>query len=259
MGEHTGVRTADGELVWHTSIWPFLASFSLLLILPFPFMLHFVYNRTSMAAIVLAAGVVVAILTAAGWVRDGLEDVHGYGQGHSVWAMPLFIMAEALIFVGFLAGYWMLRFSAYSWPPEGTPIKEYATPVFMTILLASSSVTAHLAERQLEPERESRPGFIFWLCVTMILGTVFMGLTAYEWSGLFHEGFNLTTNVYSTAFYSITGLHASHVFAGLAIFVCLLIPAIRGKVNIPFVKAASMYWHFVDIVWLFVVTQVYFW
>lgn len=259
MSEHPGAGAVDGELVWHTSVWPFLASLALLLALPLPFMLHFVYGKSVLAAVVLAAGVVLIILTAAGWVADGLEDVHGYGAGHSVWAMPLFIMAEALIFVGFLAGYWMLRFSASTWPPAGTPAKEYAVPVFMTILLVSSSVTTHLAERQLEPERESRPGFIFWLCVTMILGAVFMGLTVYEWSNLFHEGFKLGTNVYSTVFYSITGLHASHVFAGLGIFVCLLIPAIRGKVNIPFVKAASMYWHFVDIVWLFVVTQVYFW
>lgn len=259
MSEHSSGHTVDGELTWHTSIWPCLVSFGLLLALPLPFMLHFVYGRSTIAAVVFLAGAVLVILSAAGWVKEGLEDKHGYGAGHSVWAMPLFILAEAMIFVGFLAGYWMLRFSAASWPPAGTPDKEYLTPIFMTILLVSSSVTMHLAERHLEPEKESRPDFIFWLCVTMVLGTVFMGLTVYEWSSLLHEGFNLSTNVYSTVFYSITGLHASHVFAGLGIFVCLLIPALCGKVNIPFVKAASMYWHFVDIVWLFVVTQVYFW
>ncbi|OGQ51563.1 MAG: hypothetical protein A3J24_00765 [Deltaproteobacteria bacterium RIFCSPLOWO2_02_FULL_53_8] len=259
MSEHLGGHTEGGELVWHTSVWPALASFGLLLLLPLPFMLHFVYSRPLTAAVVLLAGVVLVILSVAGWVKEGLEDVHGYGAGHSVWAMPLFIVAEAMIFVGFLAAYWILRFSAASWPPAGTPVKEYFVPVFMTFLLVSSSVTIHFAEKNLELERESMPDFIFWLCATIILGAVFSGLTVYEWSSLFHEGFNLGTNVYSTAFYSITGLHASHVFAGLGIFVCILIPALRGKVNIPFVKAASMYWHFVDLVWLFVVTQVYFW
>lgn len=259
MSEHSSATSIDAAPSWHTSQWPLLASVGVLLLLPLPFMLHFVYGKSVLAVIVLVAGALLAGYSVAGWVREGLEDAHGYGVGHVVWAMPLFILSEALIFLGFFAAYWMLRFSASSWPPAGTPAKEYTIPVIMTILLVASSVTAHLAESRLEPEREDRGGFLTWLSVTMILGAVFFGLTIYEWTDLFHEGFNLSTNIYSTAFYSITGLHATHVLVGLGVFLCILLPAVRGKVNLPFVKAASMYWHFVDLVWLFVVTQVYFW
>ena len=73
------------------------------------------------------------------------------------------------------------------------------------------------------------------------------------------EGFVGGTNAKGTVFYSITGFHASHVFVGLAIFFCILFPALGGKISKPFVQAGSIYWHFVDIVWFFVVSQVYFW
>ena len=101
-------------------------------------------------------------------------------------------------------------------------------------------------------------GFFTWLIATIILGIVFMGLTINEYSHLMAEGFNFKTNIFSTVYYSITGFHFSHVFVGVGLFVCILIPR-SWEMSKSFVKAASMYWHFVDIIWFFVVTQVYFW
>jgi cytochrome c oxidase subunit 3 len=173
--------------------------------------------------------------------------------------MPLFIVAEALFFAGFLVAYWVLRLTAKSWPPAGTPHLEYVIPVIMTIILIASSVTIHFAERCLEKEVADKNGFHTWLIVTLILGAVFVALSVYEWSALISAGFGASTNVYSTAFYSITGLHASHVIVGLGLFISILLPSLNGKVSAPLVKSASIYWHFVDIVWLFVVSQVYFW
>jgi len=244
---------------WHTSYWPLVVSVGVLFLVPLSFMSWAVYKSAAMTFISLGIGVPLTFIAIAGWVKEGIEDKYGYGAGHSVWAMPLFIAAEALIFVGFFAAYWALRLGAANWPPAGTPEKGFTIPIIMTIILVASSVTIHLAESQIEREEPDRGSFILWLVVTMALGAVFLGMTVFEWNTLFHEGFNLSTNIYSTAFYSITGFHASHVLVGLGIFLCVLIPAIGGKVNHSFVKAASMYWHFVDVVWFFVVSQVYFW
>jgi cytochrome c oxidase subunit 3 len=74
-----------------------------------------------------------------------------------------------------------------------------------------------------------------------------------------HEGFNIGTNVQSTIFFCITGLHGSHVVVGLAIFIAGLFPALRGNLDEGFARTAGLYWHFVDIIWFFVVSQVYYW
>ena len=93
----------------------------------------------------------------------------------------------------------------------------------------------------------------------MLLGLTFLMMSAYEWNHLFHQGFTISTNIYSTSFFAITGLHGSHVFVGLGIFLAMLIPAMAGTINPVFVKTGSLYWHFVDIIWFFVVSQLYFW
>ncbi|OAD22403.1 Cytochrome c oxidase aa3, subunit III, partial [Candidatus Thiomargarita nelsonii] len=92
-----------------------------------------------------------------------------------------------------------------------------------------------------------------------LLGLSFLGMSVYEWTHLFHEGFTFDTNVFSTSFFSITGFHGAHVVVGLSIFIAMFVPALMGKVNKGFVKSGSLYWHFVDIIWFFVVSQVYYW
>ena len=100
---------------------------------------------------------------------------------------------------------------------------------------------------------------IGWLVVTIILGAVFVGFSVNEWSHLMAEGFTFSTNIYSSSFFSITGFHMSHVLVGLGMFICILLPALGGKTNKTFIKSAGVYWHFVDIIWFFVLSQVYFW
>lgn len=251
--EHAGAH----ELAWHTSVWPLLMSVGILFLAPLAFAFYFVYQNPLLAAISLGIGAPLTIISIAGWVKEGFEDEHHYSEGHSIWAMPIFILAEALLFVGFFAAYWVLRLTQPSWPPQGTPEMPLLIPIIMTIVLVSSSVTIHFAEKRLE--EDDRSGFTTWLIITIALGALFLGFTGFEWNELWHEGFTPKTNVYSTAFFSLTGFHGSHVLVGLAIFLCALIPALAGKISKPYVTAASMYWHFVDIVWFFVVSQVYFW
>ncbi len=246
---------------WHTSYWPMILSVGILFLLPLSFAFYFVYKMSLMAIVSLGIGAPLTILAITGWVKEGLEDAHHYSEGHSVWGMPVFIVAEATLFMAFFAAYWALRLSQPGWPPPGTPEMPLVIPVIMTIILVSSSLTIHLAEKELKEGRGEN--FLRWLGVTLVLGVLFLGFTGFEWTKLWHEGFTTSTNVYSTAFYSITGFHASHVLVGVGIFIAILFATLAGKTETrpfrPFVTAASIYWHFVDVVWIFVVSQIYFW
>jgi cytochrome c oxidase subunit 3 len=239
---------------WETSPWPFFLGLGILLALPFAFSLYFVYQKPLAAVLALGIGVPLVVASTVGWVN---EAIAGHGEGLSVPAMPWFILAEALIFVGFFAAYWFMRLSAAAWPPAGSVPMPKLIPAVMTVLLVSSSFTFHGAEAA--HERGRRRSFLAWLGLTMALGAGFVALSAYEWSDLIRQGFRFGTNAFSTSFYSITGFHAAHVAVGLGIFLAILLPALRARTNAAFVKAGGIYWHFVDIVWLFVVSQVYFW
>ena len=239
---------------WETSPWPLVISVGILLALPLAFSFRFVYEQPLVAVLMLGIGTPLIVAGIVGWVREGLGDE---ALGLSPAAMPWFILAEALIFLSFFATYWVMRLTAPEWPPAGTVDLPRVLPLVMTAILVSSSFTIHVAEARLAAS--DRGGFLRWLLVTIALGVAFVGLSAAEWRELMHEGFTFSTNAYSTAFFSITGFHAAHVVVGLGIFVALLLPALRGRLNEPFTRSASLYWHFVDIVWLFVVSQVYFW
>ncbi|MEK6791444.1 MAG: heme-copper oxidase subunit III [Deltaproteobacteria bacterium] len=254
---HSGA--AAGHHEWEVSYWPLLLSVSVLFVLPFPFSLYFVYKNALLAVLALGIGVPLLVVSLVGWVSEALKGrtVTSAEQGLGTGALPWFIVAEAFIFVGFFAAYWATRLMAPAWPPAGTPHISMTIPIIMTIILVASSVTIHFAEEKLEHNNTS--GFITWLIVTIVLGAVFFLISAYEWSHLMGEGFTFGTNIYGSSFFSITGFHASHVLVGLCAFVAVLIPALRGTVSKNFVKSASVYWHFVDIVWFFVVSQVYFW
>jgi cytochrome c oxidase subunit III len=237
---------------WEWSVWPFVASFGILA-LTLAFSLHFVYHSSFAAVITLGIGLVLVIAGVAGWTSEAM----GHGEGLSYGAMGWFILAEAMIFLSLFAAYWFTRLESGSWPPANTPEISKIMPLVMTVLLVSSSFTIHHAEALLHAGNAA--GFRTWLIVTIVLGATFLGMSMFEWSHLMHEGFNIGTNVYSTSFFSITGLHASHVIVGLSIFLAGLPSALKGAASLGFWRTAGLYWHFVDIIWFFVVSQVYFW
>jgi cytochrome c oxidase subunit 3 len=239
---------------WETSVWPLVLSLGILFAVPLAFTLHFVYQQTLPAVLALGTGVPLIVAAVTGWANEALT---GQGEGFGVPAMGWFILAEALIFVSFFAAYWFMRLTAPAWPPAGSVPMPKLVPAVMTVLLVSSSFTFHAAEARLD--RGARRAFIAWLALTAALGTAFVALSAYEWRELMAAGFRVNTNSFGTAFYSLTGFHAAHVVVGLGIFAAILVAALGGRVNAVFVKAGGLYWHFVDIVWLFVVSQVYFW
>ena len=252
MSEHVAAHEPE----WDVSAWPLVISVGILFLVPFAFAFNFVYYNSLASVICLGIGVPLIILGIAGWISEGIGGGHG-PAGLSTPAMGWFILAEAMIFVSFFASYWFMRLSAPSWPPEGSIDLPVLMPLIMTVILVSSSFTIHIAEVKLE--HNDRRGFVIWLLITMFLGAIFLGMSVNEWTHLFHEGFAFWTNAYSTSFFTITGFHGAHVIVGLGIFIAILVPALMGKVNEAFVKTGSLYWHFVDIIWFFVVSQVYYW
>lgn len=238
---------------WDTSIWPFVISFGILFALPLAFSFHFVYHKPFAAVMMLGLGVPMILAGIAGWVSEAM----GKGEGLSYGAMGWFILAEAMIFVSFFALYWFLRLAEPDWPPAGSVELPRVMPLVMTAVLVASSLTIHYAEHLLH--LGDAGGFRNWLLLTIVLGLCFLGMSAYEWNHLMHEGFNIGTNVFGTFFFTITGFHGAHVIVGLAIFLAGLPAALGGRASPGFMRTAGLYWHFVDIIWFFVVSQIYYW
>ena len=171
-------------------------------------------------------------------------------------AMAGLIIAEAAIFTIFVVAYLFYVGKSLTGP---TPREVLEIPVFFTICLLSSSITVHLAQRLLE--RGNRGGFVSLWFLTLVLGSLFLFGTAQEWHRLIYErGLTISTNLFGTTYYSLVGLHAFHVTAGLVMLLIVLIFALAGRVDRDQsgrVAVLSMYWHFVDAVWIVVFTVVY--
>ena len=166
------------------------------------------------------------------------------------------IAAESAIFTIFVVAYIFYIGKSASGPQ---PKDVLELPVFISICLLSSSLTIHLAVRALR--RLEPAGFKFWWIVTLILGTIFLVGTSREWHHLIYDkGLTVSTNLFGTTYYSLVGLHAFHVTAGLIAILTVAILALLGKVEFEYhekLDVFSLYWHFVDVVWVVVFAVVY--
>ncbi len=171
-------------------------------------------------------------------------------------AMACLIFAESAIFTIFVVAYLFYVGKSLTGP---TPREVLGTPIFFTICLLSSSLTIHLASRFLE--RGKRSAFLSLWFLTIVLGALFMYGTAQEWHRLIYEhGLTISTNLFGTTYYSLVGLHAFHVTAGLLMLSIVLLLGLAGRVGREQsgrVEVLSLYWHFVDAVWVVVFTVVY--
>jgi cytochrome c oxidase subunit 3 len=173
-----------------------------------------------------------------------------------VLGMVLFVASEVMFFGGLLGAYFSLRAAAPEWPPPGSPEIDLALPVLLTVVLLASSATQHVAVAAVRRDRSA----VGWVCATMALGAVFLVGEGMEWARFLGAGFALDTNVFGTLFYTITGFHGLHLAAGLAMLGLAVNRALRSSRparRIAALEAATLYWHFVDVVWLFVVTSLY--
>jgi len=166
------------------------------------------------------------------------------------------IAAEASIFTIFVVAYIFYLGKSATGPQPAAVLR---VPIFMTVCLLSSSFTIHTAIRSLRRGRTR--DFSLWWLVTLVLGAIFLAGTAREWRHLIYdEGLTIQTNLFGTTYYSLVGLHAFHVLMGLMALTVVLVLALRGRVRQEHserTEVLSMYWHFVDSVWVVVFTVVY--
>jgi cytochrome c oxidase subunit 3/cytochrome o ubiquinol oxidase subunit 3 len=165
------------------------------------------------------------------------------------------IVTEFAIFSIFVVAYVFYIGKSLTGP---TPSQVLELPIWATICLLSSSITVAIAERALKRNRIQR--FKIWTGVTILLGLEFLRNTAVEWRHLINDfHLTITTNLFGTTFYSLVGLHASHVAIGLTLLILALILGLRGSMRGQGrrFELLSWYWHFVDAVWVAVFTVVY--
>ena len=185
-------------------------------------------------------------------------------QTPGVWSLPYrgkvgmacLIVAESSIFTIFVVAYLFYVGKSLTGP---TPREVLAAPIFYTICLLSSSLTIHFASRFLE--RSKRGAFLGLWFLTIVLGGLFLFGTGQEWHRLIYErGLTISTNLFGTTYYSLVGLHATHVTAGLLMLTIVFLFGLTGRVDREHsarVDVLSLYWHFVDAVWVVVFTVVY--
>jgi cytochrome c oxidase subunit 3 len=196
--------------------------------------------------------------------------------------MWYFLMSDAFTFGAFLISYGSIRFATNGWPDPnevfnafpGVPSSVHLPLVFvsvMTFILIASSVTMVLAVAA--GHNGDRKGVTKYLIPTIILGFTFLGCQAWEWTHLHHEhawwGMNpfhnadgsVATTNFTNFFFTITGFHGFHVFSGVVINIIMLIKNLRGdfekRGHYLMIEKTGLYWHFVDLVWVFVFTCFY--
>ena len=171
-------------------------------------------------------------------------------------AMLSLIIAETAIFSIFVIAYIYYIGRSVTGPQ---PRQVLELPIFNSVCLLSSSLTIWVAERALK--RGAMVAFNLWWAGTVVLAAIFLGGTGLEWNKLiYHDGLTISTNLFGTTYYSLVGLHASHVIVGLSMLTLVLIFGLLGKVKPEHGKhleVLSLYWHFVDAVWVVVFTVVY--
>ena len=181
------------------------------------------------------------------------------GLGNPILGMLLFIVSEIMFFGGLFAAYFSLRTSAAVWPPEGNGAfllhEEALFPAIMTLLLLISSLTCQIAVWRIR--RGDRVGMNRALMMTVVLGIVFLIGQVYDYTQL---GFGVADGTFGGTFYILTGFHGAHVLGGvLMLGVCLY----RGGLgqfsaqHHDMVEATSIYWHFVDVVWVLLFSLLY--
>jgi cytochrome c oxidase subunit 3 len=200
----------------------------------------------------------------AGW-GGGAAPFGATWQKTMMW---IFIVTDALLFSGLLCGYAFLR-QANSTPwPDRTEVFSIPFIALMTFILITSSATmgsAVTAARLGDMKKALRN-----VCMTIVGGAAFLSCQAYEWTHLIREGARLTgpivgseliekgvTSQFTQAFFLLTGFHGSHVLSGLVILIITAIRSSMGKTGAQGVEMAGLYWHFVDLVWVFIFTLFY--
>jgi heme/copper-type cytochrome/quinol oxidase subunit 3 len=171
----------------------------------------------------------------------------------------LFILSEAAFF-GVLVASYIYFYLLPSHGPGAASLLNPLRTLGFSICLFMSSATIHMAGRSFRNQKPAAVGI--WLALTVLLGGVFIAGQAIEYHGLIEHGMTLSTNLFGTTFFTVTGFHALHVLAGLCALSTLLAVTLGGRlmdITPSGFEGVSMYWHFVDAVWVVLFSVVYIW
>ena len=214
-------------------------------------------------------GIVLVLFTMAGWWRDVIRESRTPGLHSAVvrlglrYGMFLFITSEVMFFLAFFWAYF--HFALFPnetlggvWPPKGVhTFDPWDLPFLNTLILLTSGATVTWAHHALQ--EQNRPHLIYGLALTVALGISFTAIQAYEYS---HAAFAFREGVYPSTFFMATGFHGFHVIIGTIFLSVCLGRALKGHFtperHFGF-EAAAWYWHFVDVVWLFLFSCIYWW
>ena len=204
-------------------------------------------------------------LTPADAHAHGATDTHASGGiGNPVLGMLLFITSEVMFFAGLFAAYFSIRANTVPWPPinpaNGEPFELHILPIVLpaTIILVASSFTCQFAVWAIK--KDNRTSFLRNMAVTVVLGIIFLLLQMYDYLVLAEEGITLNSGTFGTTFYTLTGFHGAHVFGGVLMLAVVLYRGMAGQFSArhhDMVEATSLYWHFVDVVWILLFSILY--
>src|SRR5688500_10827298 len=259
--------------------WPILGSMSLFLM---ALGAVFVFNDMRGGWVPIAAGFMLLLYMMVRWFGDVIRESEGgkYGRWEDVsfrWGMSFFIFSEVMFFAAFFGALFWARVISVPdlatiesnalvwpgftphWPSAGPAFQEafqtmgaWGLPAINTALLLTSGVTVTFAHFALI--RDDRPKLLIWLALTVALGVTFLGVQAYEYGHAYSElNLKLTTGVYGSTFFMLTGFHGFHVTLGAIMLTVIWFRCLKGhfKPDHHFAfEGVAWYWHFVDVVWL---------
>ena len=189
-------------------------------------------------------------------LQHAVEHEHDEA-GNSLFGFVVFLLSESVIFLSFFTGYALFKTTMPDWLPSGVSGLEVKDPAINTVVLVSSSFVIYIAEKFLH--RQNLWGFrAFWLA-TMAMGTFFLVGQAKEWAGL---PFGFTSGTFGGMFYLLTGFHGLHVMTGILLQSIMLVRSFlpgnydKGEFG---VVATSLFWHFVDVIWIILFVLIYVW
>jgi len=245
------------------SPWPFLTSVGVL-VTALGFVLSF--HRYQNSTLVLSLGFLIFVYVLFLWWRDVMRESRLHYHTSRVQTglqlgMVIFITTEAMFFVGLLwafinAASQPTVYLSNSWPPEGIiPVEWHGRPLLNTALLFASYFSANVARYALEENNHKLASIN--LTITVFLGLLF---TFYQYLEYSTAAFTMSDSVFGSVFYLATGFHGFHVIVGvLFLFVCLIRLKEFSVNHSVGLKLAVLYWHFVDIVWIFLMGIIYYW
>lgn len=258
---HVEAEHADGE---HASRWPLVAAIGAASLYAGVGLALVGFDLVPALLSLLLGGVgaVVFVAGLAGWAYEAFVADYWAERGRDradvyVGGMVLFLVSDVATFLAGFVYYGFVRVG--TWPPGELPPLLSSLVLLNTVVLVASSVTFHYGHEALEEGNRRR--FLAALGVTVLLGVVFLAGQAFEYyEFVVEEAFTLTSGVYASAFFGLTGLHGLHVTLGVVLLAITLGRALRGHYSATrdtAVRTVGLYWHFVDAVWLFLVAVLY--